>query len=119
MRLANGTNIAPVVPTAETKQGRGPACSTQPGGVCYVNPIVIPYLNLFQAPNGRDFKDGTSEYIASPLQVTTENYFMTRVDHQISDKMRLFVRYSFDGDTNVLPNFGGNAIADEHDVARR
>jgi hypothetical protein len=44
---------------------------------------------------------------------------MTRVDHQITDNMRIFARYSFDRDTNVLPNFQGSAVADEHDVAHR
>src|SRR5262249_47217089 len=87
--------------------------------VCYVNPIMVPYLDLFQAPNGRDFKDGTGEFIAAPLQVTNENYFMGRADHNVSDKMRLFVRYSFDGDSNVIPNFNSSPVADEHDVARR
>jgi hypothetical protein len=33
--------------------------------------------------------------------------------------MRIFARYSFDKDSNVLPNFNGSAIADEHDVAHR
>ena len=44
---------------------------------------------------------------------------MTRVDHQINAKMRLFVRYSFDKDSNVLPNFAGGSVADENDLARR
>jgi hypothetical protein len=44
---------------------------------------------------------------------------MTRVDHQITDNMRIFARYSFDKDSNVLPNFNGSAIADEHDLAHR
>src|SRR5437879_2727618 len=44
---------------------------------------------------------------------------MTRVDHQITENMRIFARYSFDKDNNVLPNFNGSAIADEHDVAHR
>src|SRR5206468_4407971 len=84
-----------------------------------VSPVIQPYLDLFQAPNTPDLGDGTAFFIAAPLQVTNENYVMGRVDHQISDKMRLFVRYSFDGDTNVIPNFFGSSVADEHDVARR
>src|SRR5262249_23557368 len=101
MRLGQGRVISAEVPTAQTKLGQGPACSSQPGGVCYVNPIIKPYLDLFQAPNTPELGDGTAYFIAAPLQVTNENYFMTRVDHNVSDKMRLFVRYSFDGDTNV------------------
>src|SRR3989442_340502 len=132
MRLGQGTNIGPEVPTAQTKLGIVPYQAFQgtnpnlyncnPGDTACrvpVNPIVQPYLDLYQAPNTPDLGDGTAFFIGSPLQVTNENYFMTRVDHQISDKMRLFVRYSFDSDSQVLPNFGGSAIADEHDVARR
>src|SRR6266700_922283 len=118
LRQGNGTSISPIVPTAQTKQGIGPACASQPGGVCFVNPTVVPYLNLFQTPT-TDLGDGTGYYIAAPTQVTSENYFMTRVDHQITENMRIFARYSFDKDSNVLPNFNGSAIADEHDVAHR
>src|SRR6266568_2119266 len=118
LRQGNGTSISPIVPTAQTKQGIGPACASQPGGVCFVNPTVVPYLNLFQTPT-TDLGDGTGYYIAAPTQVTSENYFMTRVDHQITENMRIFARYSFDKDRNVIPNFNGSAIADEHDVAHR
>src|SRR5712692_8522041 len=120
LRLRNGASaVNQVVPTAETKAGRGPACASQPGGVCYVNPVVLPFLDLFQTPNGQNFGDGTAQYVFAPTQVTNENYFMTRVDHQISDKMRIFARYSFDSDTKVIPNFNGSAVADENDVSRR
>jgi len=44
---------------------------------------------------------------------------MPRVDYQITDNMRVFARYSFDKDKNVIPNFNGSAIADEHDVSFR
>jgi hypothetical protein len=84
-----------------------------------VDPAIRPYLDLFQAPNTADLGDGTAFFIAAPLQVTNENYFMNRVDHQINDKMNMFVRYSFDSDSNVIPNFSGSASANEQDVARR
>jgi hypothetical protein len=120
LRLRNGASaVNPVVPTAETKAGRGPACASQPGGVCYINPVVLPFLDLFQTPNGTINTDGTGVYVFAPTQATDEKYFMTRVDHQINDKMRLFVRYSFDKDSKVIPNFNGSAVANEQDVSRR
>src|SRR5438105_13646132 len=76
-----------------------------------VSPAIKPYLDLFQAPNTPDLGDGTAFFIAAPLQTTKENYFMTRIDHQISGDMRIFGRYSFDQDKNVVPNFNGSAIA--------
>jgi hypothetical protein len=138
LRQGVGTNISPQVPTAQTKSGivpfaafqgtpSGPYCppNPTPATLCTVPPnsVITPYINLFQAPTPglptSDLGDGTGFYYAAPLQVTGENYFMTRVDHQITENMRIFARYSFDKDHNVLPNFSGSAIADEHDAAHR
>src|SRR6059036_1430217 len=149
LRLGNGTNISAQVPTLNTRNGILPldvmqnscaATKTQsfcdqttvpvrplasycpPGALTCtlpVSPAIRPYLDLFQRPNTPDGLDGTAIFLASPLQVTSENYVMGRVDHQISDRMRMFARYSLDKDTNVLPNFNGSSVADEHDVARR
>jgi hypothetical protein len=148
LRQSVGAIISPQVPTALTAQGIIPRKAFAKGGtnpnaidpstgqpfcpagatattLCKVtvNPIITPYLNLFQAPSpgtsDADLGDGTGIYHAAPSQVTGENYFMTRVDHQITDNMRIFSRYSFDRDHNVLPNFNGSSIADEHDEAHR
>jgi hypothetical protein len=134
LRLASGTNQSAEVPTANTLNGivplsivgtsELPLCAVVTATTCTipVNPAIKPYLNLFQAPNqpgNLDLGDGTGFWIASPLQVTHEDYFMTRVDHQINEKTRIFVRYSFDKDTNVLPNVNGSSVANELDQARR
>src|SRR5260370_5855889 len=142
LRQGVGTIIAPEVPTAATRNGDLPLgifndkkgiptseeklCASTANNICHINvdPIkVLPYLNLFQAPTpgapDADLGDGTGIYHAAPLQATGENYFMTRVDHQITENMRIFARYSFDADHNVLPNFNGSSIAYYHDEARR
>ncbi len=132
LRQGSGTTIGPQVPTAQTKLGIIPYKAFQgtdpnlyncrPGDTACtvpVSPAVRPYLDLFQTPNTPDLGDGTAFFIAAPLQVTHEDYAMGRVDHQISEKMRIFGRYSFDNDTNRIPNFNGSSVADEQDVARR
>src|SRR5579864_180004 len=134
LRLGSGTNQSAEVPTANTLNGILPASIVKgtPSAVyCLpnastctvpVSPAIKPYLDLYQAPNqpGQlDLGDGTGFWVASPLQVTDENYFMTRVDHEISEKTRIFVRYSFDKDSNVIPNVNGTAVANELDQARR
>lgn len=140
LRQGNGTNISPEVPTAATLQGMLPAnivptssqlgneqrfCTVIANDICHINvdPAVKPYLALFQAPTPglptSDLGDGTGIFFAAPLQVTNENYFMTRVDHAVSTKTRLFVRYSFDNDSNVIPNVNQSSIANEQDVSRR
>jgi carboxypeptidase family protein/TonB-dependent receptor-like protein len=113
LRQGLGTTGTAIVPTALAKQGILPTSTVR------VNSIVQPFVNLYPDPNGRDFGDGTAEYVSSPTITTNEDYFMIRVDHQISDKMRVFGRYSLDKDTQVIPNFGGLPIFSEHDVARR
>jgi hypothetical protein len=136
LRQGSGTTIGPEVPTAQTKLGIVPYSAFQgtdpnlfnchkgdTACVVPVNPAIKPFLDLFQAPTPGsttgDLGDGTGFFIAAPLQVTNENYFMNRVDHQINSKMNMFVRYSFDSDTNVIPNFQGSSVANEQDVARR
>src|SRR5262249_22774582 len=132
LRLGVGKIWNPEVPTALAKQGIVPFTAflgTDPNLFnCHrgdtacrvpVDPAIRPFLDLFQAPNQPDLGDGTAFYIFSPLQTTRQNYVMGRIDHQISDKMRIFGRYSFDDDSNTLPNFGGNSVANEIDVARR
>jgi len=131
LRQGNGGNISAQVPTAATRQGILPASIVKgtasekyclPGATTCtvpVSPVIRPYLDLFQTPNTPDLGDGTAFFIAAPLQVTGENYFMNRLDHQISEKMRIFARYSFDNDSNVIPNFNGSSVADENDVSRR
>src|SRR5579863_1433316 len=134
LRLGSGTNQSAEVPTAATQNGIVPLsivskgelslCAVVTATTCTipVSPAIRPYLNLFQAPNqpgALDLGDGTGFWIASPLQVTDENYFMTRVDHEINEKTRIFLRYSFDKDSNVIPNVNGSAVANELDQARR
>ena len=132
LRQGSGTNWGPEVPTDTARQGILPFTAfqgTDPALYnCHkgdtacrvpVSPAILPYLDLFQHPNTPDLGDGTAYFNFAPLQVTHENYVMGRVDHQISDKMRLFGRYSLDSDSNLLPNFNGSSVANEQDVARR
>jgi hypothetical protein len=136
LRQGNGTNINPEVPTATAKQGILPYAAFQgtdpklyncnkgdTACVVPVSPVIKPYLDLFQAPTPGpttgDLGDGTGYFIAAPLRVTNEDYFMTRVDHALKATTRMFVRYSFDNDSNVIPNFNGSAVANENDIARR
>ena len=101
------------MPTALARQGILPNQTVQ------VANAVKPYLALYPLPNGQDYGDGTAAWIAAPSVVSDEDYFMTRIDRQISDKMSIFGRYSYDADTRVIPYFGNLPVFDEHDIARR
>lgn len=97
LRQGLGTTAIAFVPTVAAKQG------ILPGRVVPVNPAVKPFLALYPDPNFLDFGDGTAEFVSSPTVVTNENYFMTRVDHQINEKMSIFGRYSYDADSFLNP----------------
>ena len=102
LRQGLGTTQIATVPTALARQG------ILPTGTVAVNPSVVPYLNLYPLPNGRDFGNGTGEFLSSPTVVTSEDNFMVRVDHQVNAKTALFGRYTFDRDSldnpQSLPN---------------
>src|SRR4029077_10676988 len=78
LRQGLGTTLIATVPTAPARQG------ILPSGTVPVNSAVVPYLNLYPLPNGRNFGDGTGEYLSSPKVVTSEDNFMVRMDHQIN-----------------------------------
>ena len=82
------------VPSVAAKNGNLPN-----GRTIAVSPLVRPYLALWPDPNGRDFGDGTAEYLTSPSRPTDEDYFMVRVDHQLTGAHSLFGRYTFDDDS--------------------
>ncbi len=113
LRQSLGTTRFGTVPTALARQGILPNQTVQ------VASSVKPYLALYPLPNGQDYGDGTAAWIAAPSVVSNEDYFMMRIDRQISDKMSIFGRYSYDADTRVIPYFGNLPVFDEHDIARR
>jgi hypothetical protein len=92
LRQGLGTTLIATVPTALARQG------ILPSGDVTVNPAVVPYLSLWPLPNGRDFGNGTAQFISSPTIVTNQDNGMGRVDHQLNSKNNIFGRYWFDGD---------------------
>jgi len=85
------------VPTAAARQG------LVAGQQIAVKPEVVPYLNLFPMPNGRDFGDGTAEYSTPTNRLTHENFGSTRLDQQISANQSFFVRYTYSNAADEQP----------------
>ncbi|MDA2935126.1 carboxypeptidase regulatory-like domain-containing protein, partial [Acidobacteria bacterium AH-259-D05] len=58
-------------------------------GLCLVGvaPEIQPYLELFPRANGEIFqpRDGTGEFLFPAPSPLNENYFVVKVDHQLSD----------------------------------
>jgi hypothetical protein len=92
----------PTVPTADVRQGRLPVAG---GGVrvVTVSPAIRPYLNLYPLPNGRDFGDGTAEYVHESVRSTREDYVAGKMDVLASPALRLSGRYTFDDSVRSQP----------------
>ena len=56
-----------------------------------------PVLNAFPVPNGQDFGDGWAEFKGSWSNPASLDSTSVRFDHVVSDKLRLFFRFSDTG----------------------
>lgn len=91
LRQDLGVTRRTVVPDAGARQG------IFPGQTAFqVDPAIPGYLALVPLPNGRNFGDGTGEYIAATTTSTSGNYATLRLDHRASDRLSGFARYTFD-----------------------
>jgi hypothetical protein len=90
VRPTSGQTLRAVTPTAEARQGR------LPGLTVTVAPQVVPYLNLYPLPNGRDYGDGTGEFITEGITSSREDYATGKLDVVSSSRLRHAARYTFD-----------------------
>ena len=63
--------------------------------------VFFPFIPI---PNGRDFGDGTAEFVSSPNRTTHEDYFSVRLDHTFSENNSLFSRYTIDDGEVLSPD---------------
>ncbi len=64
-----------------------------------VDPLIKPWLDHYPLPNGRDIGGGLGEFVFDQPHITDEDYFVIKVDHQLSESDSFFVRYTFDDST--------------------
>lgn len=91
LRRRLGVTTRAVVPDVAARQGILPRQAP-----LAVAPAVVSYLNVYPLPNGRNFGDGTAEFIHSASNPTTEDYWVTRFDQVLSTKDTVAIRYTFD-----------------------
>jgi carboxypeptidase family protein/TonB-dependent receptor-like protein len=95
LRQRLGVTIVDTVPDVNVHNGLIPA----PGGGLQqvaVAPEIVPYLALWPMPNGPELGGGLASLSLSPSSPVTENFFVVRVDHHISDNQSLFSRFTYD-----------------------
>jgi len=109
LRQSLGLSMLDNVPSLTARSGmlcNLPDCSSlSPVAGGGVDPLVAPYLNFYPKPNGANIcpfascvngAGDTAIYSFSGSQITTENYFTTRVDHRFSEKDNLAGDYMYD-----------------------
>lgn len=99
LRQRLGVTNQAVVPNAAARNGDIPGLAK-----ITVNPAVPGYLNLVPLPNGRDFGDGTGQYLSSGSNLDDEDFVAGRIDHRLSDKTSIFGRYSFNNAKVQVPD---------------
>jgi hypothetical protein len=101
LRQARSNTVLARVPTVAAKQGHLVA------GDITVAPAIVPYLALYPDPQ-RVFTDPATgaltdigEFNHTVPNVVRQDYFMGRVDHQLTGSTSIFGRYQFDDDVNT------------------
>lgn len=104
-RLGVTTNAT--VPDENARKGTIPILDPTTGLRKPVNVGVAPgvqsILNLYPLPNGRNFGDGSAEFLGFGNQSTRQDYFLISLDHRFSAQDHLFGRYSYDDGDATLP----------------
>lgn len=72
-----------------------------------VDPVAMAVMNLYPAPNILDRENQPNNYFFSPADAADTNQYDFRVDHNLNDNHRFFVRYSlrdqFTNEPGTLP----------------
>ncbi|MBP6702232.1 MAG: TonB-dependent receptor [Vicinamibacteria bacterium] len=99
-----GKNVSTVVPDANARQGLLPTTGN-PSVLRNVGvaPAVKPYLDAFPLPNGASLGGGLAEYRFPFDQTVDQNFIQARIDHNLSSKDQMFVRYTRDTADQYLP----------------
>ena len=118
LRQRRGYPLTFNVPGVMAQNGLTPAGVAQP-----VSAATKPYFSLWPTPNVPcpsscvagafhtqfpfDRADGTGQYTTSFTEPTTQNYWMTRIDHRFSDADSIFGRMTFDSANKFTPGQNG------------
>lgn len=118
LRRRQGRTIIASVPDVNARRGSLPDPATGQLRQVTVNPLALPYVNLYPVPNGRNFGDGTAEFVTDFSDSATENYGMARMDFRLSDSDNVYWRYIFDpaesASARALPLFKDTSTSTNH-----
>src|SRR2546422_51132 len=93
LRQSQGQTQIAFVPDAQARSGM-------------IHPAIRPMLDLYPLPNSRNL-GGVGEYRSAADLIADENYFLGRMDWNISPKDSVFARYVSDRADSIWPFAGG------------
>ncbi len=85
-----GTTTTAIVPNAASRAKAVPA--------------VQPFIGIIPTSNSTDFGDGTAAYVSTSTSTLQEDFFLVRVDRNVSDRTSYFGRYQFDNANVFTPD---------------
>jgi hypothetical protein len=79
------------------------------GGKCQltVHPSIVPFLEKYPLPQTADRADGTAQHFAAFTRTTDQNFWITRIDHRLSDSDSIFGRVNMDTANRIIPASSG------------
>jgi len=98
-----GKNVFTVVPDENARRGFLPTTGSSLLRDVGVAPAVKPYLDSYPLPNGPSLGGGLAEYRFPFDQTVDQNFFQARIDHNLSAKNQMFIRYTRDVADQFLP----------------
>jgi carboxypeptidase family protein/TonB-dependent receptor-like protein len=112
LRQRRGSTITQNVPGFAAQSGNLPNSGGTALVSTQISPATAPYLTLWPRPNQIctskcltgalqaqypfDRTDGTGQYVSQPVEPTSQNYWMTRIDHRFNDSDSIFGRITWD-----------------------
>ena len=79
-----------------------PACTT-PGQTACIDPNMQNLMKLFPAPNADPNATGGYNYVQSEIFNQNNRQWTTRVDYNVSDNTKVFVRYNYQREIQQFP----------------
>jgi hypothetical protein len=79
-----------------------PVCGGAPDGTC-IDPNMQALMNLYPDANADPNSNGGFNYVQSEIFNQNNRQFTTRVDYNVSDNTKVFVRYNYQREVQLFP----------------
>ncbi len=114
-QVLSATEVLPV-PTAAARQGLDTTAFPGDTLIVPVDPRIAKVLARYPLPNDPQGPYGASTWAGSSKVTTVADQFSARLDHNLSDKSKLFGRFTMDNTTGPDTNPSQTALSPEFAV---